>query len=177
LATVYGIVKQNDGFINVYSEPGNGTTIRIYLPRHTGRVDEADRESTLEIPSSRGETILLVEDDGSILELSRRILVSPGYTLLSATTPGEAMALAKGHSGRIHLLITDVVMPEMNGRELSKQLQVLYPDLKILFISGYTANVIAHRGVLEKGVYFLPKPFSKKDLAVKVRQVLDTAKA
>jgi two-component system cell cycle sensor histidine kinase/response regulator CckA len=177
LATVYGIVKQNDGFINVYSETGNGTTIRIYLPRHSGQVDEADLESTLEIPSSRGETILLVEDDGSILELSRRILVSLGYTLLTATTPGEAMALAKGHSGRIHLLITDVVMPEMNGRELSKQLQVLYPDLKILFISGYTANVIAHRGVLEKGVYFLPKPFSKKDLAVKVRQVLDTAKA
>jgi PAS domain S-box-containing protein len=175
LATVYGIVKQNEGFINVYSEIGNGTTIRIYLPRHSGRADEPEIEIDLEIPSSRGETVLFVEDDGSILELGRRILVSLGYTMLTAATPGEAMVLAKEHSGTIHLLITDVVLPEMNGRELSKQLQSLYSDLKILFISGYTADVIAHRGVLEEGVCFLPKPFSRKDLAVKVRQVLDQA--
>jgi signal transduction histidine kinase/CheY-like chemotaxis protein len=176
LATVYGIVKQNDGFINVYSEPGNGTTIRIYLPRHTGRMDEVDRKSGSEIPSGCGETVLFVEDDGAILELGRRILVSLGYLVLAATTPGEAIALAKAHSDGIHLLITDVVMPEMNGRQLSKQLQSLHRDLKILFISGYTADVIAHRGVLETGVHFLSKPFSKKDLAVKVRQVLDRAK-
>jgi len=176
LSTVYGIVKQNNGFINVYSEPENGTTIRVYLPRHTGETTQAGPERTLEIPPSRGETVLLVEDDGSILELGRRILVDLGYTVLTAITPGEAMALAREHAGTIHLLITDVVLPEMNGRELSRQLQSLYPDLKILFMSGYTADVIAHRGVLEAGVWFIAKPFSRKDLAAKVRQVLDEAK-
>lgn len=174
LATVYGIVKQNNGFINVYSEPEKGTTIKIYLFRHTGQaVVEAHRESTLEIPLSRGETVLLVEDDGSILKLGKRILEELGYVVLSATSPSEAMSLAEEHAGEINLLITDVVMPVMNGRELSEQLQLLYPNLKILFMSGYTANVIVHRGVLEEGVCFIPKPFSKKDLAVKVREVLD----
>jgi CheY-like chemotaxis protein len=176
LPTVYGIVKQNNGFIYVYSEPGKGTTIRIYLRRHTGEESAAQRESMMEIPSSRGETILLVEDDRSILKLGNRMLERLGYTVLTASTPGEAMALAKGHSDKIHLLLTDVVMPEMNGRELANQLQALYPDLKTLFMSGYTSNVIAHRGVLEEGVRFIPKPFSIKDLAVKVREALDNEK-
>lgn len=176
LATVYGIVKQNNGFINVYSEPENGTTIKIYLPRHTGQTVAAHPEIAEESPSSRGETVLLVEDDGSILKLGRTILESLGYTVLTAATPGEAMHLAKKHAGEIHLLVTDVVMPEMNGRDLANQLQSLCPDLKVLFMSGYTANVIAHRGVLEEGVCFMPKPFSQKDLAVKVREALDSAK-
>ncbi len=176
LATVYGIVKQNKGFINVYSEPEQGTTIKIYLPRNTDPTVGVCHESTVEIPSSRGEMVLLVEDDGSILKLGRMMLASLGYTILTAITPGEAISLAKEHAGKIDLLITDVVMPEMNGRDLSNRLQALYPNLKTLFMSGYTANVIAHRGVLEEGVGFIPKPFSKKDLAVKVREVLDNAK-
>ena len=176
LATVYGIVKQNNGFINVYSEPKKGTTLKIYLPRHKGKAAEAHSENILEIPLGRGETILLVEDDASILKLGKRMLEDLGYAVIPANTPNEAIRLAGEHACEINLLITDVVMPEMNGRELSKQLQTLYTDLKILFMSGYTANVIAHRGVLEDGVCFIAKPFSKKDMAVKVRDVLDNAK-
>ena len=176
LSTVYGIVKQNDGFINVYSEPGKGTTFRIYLPRHAGEAEEIAGESTAEFPEGRGETVLLVEDDGSILKLGERILKSLGYTVLSANSTAEATRLAEEHAGEIELLITDVVMPEMNGRELSEQLHLLYPKLKTVFMSGYTANVIAHRGVLEEGVFFMPKPFSKKDMAGKVREALESAK-
>ncbi len=174
LATVYGIVKQNNGFINVYSEPDKGTTIKVYLPRHTGQTVAVHRERTLEIPLSRGETVLLVEDDGSILKLGKRILEELGYAVLSTTSPREATKLAEEHTGELNLLITDVVMPGMNGRELSEQLKTLYPEIKTLFMSGYTANVIAHRGVLEDGVCFIPKPFSRKDLAAKVREALDS---
>ena len=176
LATVYGIVKQNDGFINVYSEQGKGTTFRIYLPRHAGEAEALSAESTAEIPKGRGETVLLVEDEASILKLANRILDGLGYNVLIARTPNEAIGLAKEHVDEIQLLITDVVMPEMNGRDLAEELRTLYPDIKILFMSGYTANVIAHRGVLAKSVNFLQKPFSKKDLAAKVRKVLDEVK-
>ncbi|WP_458775090.1 PAS domain-containing protein [Desulforhopalus sp. 52FAK] len=172
LATVYGIVKQNNGFINVYSEQGNGTTIKIYFPQHSGQADVVIHEEVSEIPLSCGETILLVEDEGSILTLGKRILGDLGYTVLAATSPNEAINLAEEHSHEIKLLITDVIMPEMNGRELSEQLQMFYPNLKVLFMSGYTANVIAHLGVLNDGVCFLPKPFSKMEMAVKVREVL-----
>jgi two-component system cell cycle sensor histidine kinase/response regulator CckA len=176
MATVYGIVKQNNGFINLYSEAGHGTTIKIYLPRHTGQIVAAYKERTEEIPSGLGQTILIVEDNGSILKLGKRILKNLGYEVLSATSPIDAAGLAEAYAGEISLLITDVVMPEMNGRELSERLQKLYPGLQTLFMSGYTANVISHRGVLEDGVCFLPKPFSKKDMAVKVREALDGAK-
>lgn len=172
LATVYGIVKQNNGFINIYSEPDEGTTIKVYLSRHTGDIETLNK-STLENPISRGETVLLVEDDRSIMKLGTRMLINLGYSVLSANTPSEAFNLAEEHSDEINLLVSDVVMPEMNGRELSEQLKRLYPKLKILFMSGYTANVIAHRGVLEDGVCFIPKPFSKEDLALKVREALD----
>jgi PAS domain S-box-containing protein len=172
LATVYGIVKQNNGFINVYSEPEKGTTIRIYLPQHSGKANGVHPEGRAQIPSSQGETILLVEDDKSILKLGARMLNHLGYTILTASTPSEAMALAKQHSDKIDLMITDVVMPEMNGRELAGDLQTLYPDMKILFMSGYTSNVIAHRGVLEEAVRFIPKPFSLEDLSVAVRATL-----
>jgi two-component system cell cycle sensor histidine kinase/response regulator CckA len=175
LATVYGIVKQNNGLIKVYSEPEQGTTIQVYLPRYQGRMVEAHRNSTLEIPLGRGETILLVEDDSPILKLGQRILKDLGYVVLSAASPSEAVSLATGHAGEIELLITDVVMPEMNGRELSELLKNMYPDLKILFMSGYTADVIAHRGVLDEGVRFISKPFSKSNLASKVREVLDSS--
>ena len=174
LATVYGIVKQNNGFINVYSEPGQGTTFKIYLPRHIGKPVQV-REDGLAKPDARGhETILLVEDEPTILKMATTMLERLGYTVLAANTPGEAIHLAREYASHINLLITDVVMPEMNGRDLAKNLLLLYPNLKRLFMSGYTANVIAHHGVLDKGVNFIQKPFSKKDLAVKVKEVLSS---
>jgi len=175
LATVYGIVKQNDGFINVYSEPDQGTTFRIYLPRYRGEADNPEKKTADKIDMDGNETILLVEDEPSILRMTRIMLERMGYTILAAGTPGEAIALAREHAGEIHMLMTDVVMPEMNGRDLAKNLLSLYPDLKRLFMSGYTANVIAHHGVLDEGVQFIHKPFSKQDLAIKVRKVLDEA--
>jgi PAS domain S-box-containing protein len=173
LAMVYGIVKQNNGFINVYSEPGKGTTIKIYLPRYEAEVTEIHDESTLEIPPGRGETVLLVEDELSVLKLTQKILDNLGYTTLTAGTPGEALRLAEAHASEIHLLVTDVIMPEMNGRELAERLQSLYPGLKYMFMSGYTANAISHRNILDKGVNFIHKPFSKRDLATTVRNALD----
>jgi two-component system cell cycle sensor histidine kinase/response regulator CckA len=174
LATVYGIVKQNNGFINVYSEPRQGTTFTIYLPRHTVKAEQTWQEGP-EAPAARGnETILLVEDEPAILEMATMLLKMQGYTVLAAGTPGEAIRLAREYAGQIHLLTTDVIMPEMNGRELAKNMLYLYPNLKRLFMSGYTANVIAHHGVLEEGVNFIQKPFSVNALAAKVREVLDS---
>ncbi len=175
LATVYGIVKQNNGFISVYSEPGNGTAFKIYLPRHSQMPTDGMAETTEEISRGRGETVLVVEDDDSILQLTERILKNLGYTVLTARTPGKAMGIAEQHNGKIHLLITDVVMPEMNGRALAGQMQSLDPHLKCLFMSGYTADAIVHRGVLEKGLNFIQKPFSIKDLATIIRNVIDKA--
>ncbi len=173
LSTVYGIVKQNNGFINVYSEPGKGTSIKIYLSRHEGKTVEIQGKNTEEVPQGLGETILVVEDDLQILKLAQKILEGLNYKVLIAGTPKGAMRLASEHTGKIHLLVTDVIMPEMNGRELSEQLQSLFPDLKCIFMSGYTANTIAHHGVLDEGVHFVQKPFSKNDLATIVRKVLD----
>jgi PAS domain S-box-containing protein len=174
LATVYGVVKQNNGFINVYSEPGRGTTFRIYLPRHQAKA-AAVLEKKPEKPNERGhETVLLVEDEPSILRMTALMLERQGYTVVGASTPGEAVRLATAHAGVIHLLMTDVVMPEMNGRDLAKNILSLYPGMKCLFMSGYTANVIAHHGVLDEGVNFIQKPFSIGDLAVKVREALES---
>ena len=173
LSTVFGIVKQNNGFINVYSEPGKGTSVKIYLPLYEDEAVEIQRGSTGKIPQGQGETILLVEDDLSILKLAQKILERLNYTVLIAGTPKEGIKLAQDHTGEIYLLVTDVIMPEMNGLELSKQLKQFYPDLKCIFMSGYTANAIAHHGVLDEGVHFVQKPFAKKDLASIVRKVLD----
>jgi len=173
LSTVYGIVKQNEGFIRVYSEPGAGTTFRIYLPRYAGKVKAPSVESTVQIPRGRGETILLVEDDAEILEVGKEILKSLGYNILTAGRPTDALRQARDYQDAIHLLITDVVMPEMNGPELAKMLDGIRPGLKCLFVSGYTADVIAHRGILEEGIHFLQKPFNRRDLAFKVRQILE----
>jgi PAS domain S-box-containing protein len=169
LATIFGIVKQNNGFINVYSEPGQGSTFKIYLPRIF--TDEDTDKVVPEKKAAAGgtETILLVEDEPSILRMTRMMLERKGYSVLPAATPGEAIDLAKTHTDKIHLLMTDVVMPEMNGRDLAGQLIPLYPEIKILFMSGYTANVIAHHGVLDDGVAFIQKPFSMADMAEKVR--------
>lgn len=172
LATVYGIIKQNQGFINVYSEPGHGSTFKLYLPRYSEKVVQTLKEVPAQPAQYGHETVLLVEDEPTILRLGRRMIESLGYTVLTADTPGEAIRLAEEHAGEIHLLMTDVIMPEMNGRDLAKRLLSLYPNIKRLFMSGYTADVIAHHGVLDEGVHFLQKPFSKKDLALKLREAL-----
>ena len=173
LATVYGIVKQNNGFVNVYSEPGQGTTFKIYLPRY--KILAEKKIKAEEEPTEPGnETILLVEDEPMILDMTEMMLEQLGYTVLPAATPDEAIRLAREHAGEIHLLFTDVVMPEMNGRDLARNLISIYPNLRLLFMSGYTANVIAHHGVLDKGVHFIQKPFTVGDLATRIRNALDT---
>lgn len=172
LATVFGIVKQNNGFINVYSEPGHGTTFSIYLPRINNHhlPNQADAAAA-SIPRGH-ETILLVEDEPAILKMTTIMLSKQGYTVLQAGNPGEAMEVAQEHAGEIHLLMTDVIMPGMNGRELSKILLSTYPNMKHLFMSGYTADVIANQGVLADDVHFIQKPFSLPALAAKVKDVL-----
>ena len=173
LATVYGIVKQNNGFINVYSEPNRGTTFKIYLPRHEIGEEQVRGKRIVRSAVQGSETILLVEDEPSILSMTTQMLERLGYIVLAAVTPLEAIGLAREHGGNVHLLMTDVIMPEMNGRDLASNLLSTYPNLKRLFMSGYTANVIAHHGVLDEGVNFIQKPFSTQDLSVKVREVLD----
>jgi PAS domain S-box-containing protein len=172
LATVYGVVKQNNGFVNVYSEPGEGTTFRIYLPRQTGRIQERRDDGGEATPLGHGETLLVVEDEATILTLNKVMLEQLGYVVLAAGSPEEALQLAKARRDDIRLLITDVIMPEMNGRDLSGLIATCCPGIKTLFMSGYTANVIAHRGVLDEGVCFLAKPFATRALAVKVHEML-----
>ena len=173
LATVYGIVKQNNGFISVVSELGHGTTFKIYLPRYSGKGEQAEVEKAAEMPARGHETILLVEDEVPMLKLIAKVIERLGYTVLAASTPGEAIRLAREHAGEIHLLMTDVIMPEMNGRDLAKNILSLYPRIKRLFMSGYTSDVIAHHGVLDEGVNFIQKPVSVRALTAKVREVLD----
>lgn len=173
LATVYGIVKQNNGLINVYSEPGQGTSFKIFFPRYTGAVEQRREEGLAPLARQGRETILLVEDEPSLLKLTTAMLRRQGYTVLPASTPGEAIRLASEHLDEIQLLMTDVIMPEMNGQELARTLVSCCPNLRSLFMSGYTANVIAHHGVLEEGVHFIQKPFSNADLAAKLSEVLD----
>ncbi|MCG6535010.1 MAG: PAS domain S-box protein, partial [Syntrophales bacterium LBB04] len=173
LATVYGIVTQNEGFIKVYSEPGKGTTFQIHLPRFAGEVLNITTETQAETARGQGEMVLLVEDEPVILKVGQSMLERLGYTVVTASTPGEALRQAKKYAAEIQLLITDVIMPEMNGRDLAKLINEINPGLKYLFISGYTANVIAHCGVLDEGVSFLEKPFSIKDFGDKIRQVLE----
>lgn len=178
LASVYGIVKQNRGFINVYSELGEGTTFRIYLPEYceddNTNVDDAAECSMQELPEAGDETILLVEDELWLLELGETMLKRLGYTVLTAGSPKEAVNIAENYPHDIDLLLTDVIMPEMNGRELAKKLADIRPNLKSIFMSGYTANVIAHHGVLDQDVYFIQKPFSIQELSKRIREVFKT---
>ena len=167
-----GLILQNNGFINVYSEPGNGTTFKVYLPRSIGKKLDSRLERVAATPYSQGETVLVVEDEPSLLKLNIRMLEKLGYRVLAAHSPGEALRLAEKHGSEIQLLLTDVVMPEMNGRDLAERLQSLYPGMKVLFMSGYTTTVIADRGVLDEGVNFIQKPFSWKGLGSKVRDAL-----
>jgi two-component system sensor histidine kinase EvgS len=173
LATVFGIVKQNHGFLHVYSEPAQGTTFKIYLPRYTGPAEPERVKIKGEVPRGRGETILLVEDEPSIRKLARTILDKLNYAVLTAASPHEAIRLAGEHDGEIHLLMTDVVMPDLNGRELAERILLTRPGMKCLYMSGYTANFIAPRGVLDEGTHFIQKPFSLKELAIQVRSMLD----
>lgn len=175
LSTVFGIVKQNNGFINVYSEPGQGTTFKLYFPRHIMETSHGNGEASQPATYLGTETILLVEDEPSIIRLTRMMLERLGYTILSAPTPKEAIKIASQAGVQIDLLITDVVMPDMNGKNLAKEITKQFPDLKCLFMSGYTANIIANHGILDNGVHFISKPFSKQQLAKKVRDVLDNA--
>jgi len=173
LATVYGIVRQNNGFINVYSEPDRGTTFKIYLPWHSAGSDPQEKQARVPTVAQGDETILLVEDELSYLDITRQMLESFGYRVLTAAAPGEALRIARDYADEIHLLLTDVIMPEMNGRDLAVEMNVLFPQIKFLFMSGYTSDVIAHHGILDAGVKYIQKPFSLQDLAVKVREALE----
>ena len=173
LATVYGIVKQSGGHIWVYSELGQGTTFKIYLPRVDRAADPAEPGGPLAHAAQGRETILLVEDEGAVRELARDILETSGYAVLEARHGDEALEICERHSGTIHLMLTDVVMPGMNGRELAEQLARLRPETKVLYTSGYTDNAVVLHGVLDGRAVFLQKPFTPDALSRKVREVLD----
>jgi len=174
LATVYGIIKQNNGYIYVYSELDHGTTFRIYLPRHDGEIGQLNKPEKLQVIPCGNETVLIVEDEQSILDIVSMLLKGLGYRVLVARSPADALAVARNCTDKIRLLITDVVMPEMNGRDLAHRLTEMFDDLKCLYMSGYTANVIAHCGIIDAGIYFIQKPFPLPELACKVREVLDS---
>jgi two-component system cell cycle sensor histidine kinase/response regulator CckA len=173
LATVYGIVRQNGGFVDVASRQGRGTSINVYLPqRESPPVSQAVVQPSRSIDTGR-ETVLLVEDEPALLRLGLRMLGDLGYTVLCAATPGEALRLAEDGIAEIDLLITDVIMPKMNGVELAQRLRSLVPDIALMFMSGYPADIIARQGALEEGVVFLEKPFTREQLAQRVREALD----
>ena len=176
LATVYGIVKQSGGYIWVYSEADRGTTFKVYLPRVVERVEESSRGlatvPVAEAPVRATETILLVEDEEGVREVAREFLEIMGYKVLEARSPADAMRIAQEHPGEIHMLLTDVVMPEMGGRDLAERLHQVRPRMKVLYMSGYTDDAIVHHGVLDAGTPFLQKPFARDALERKIREVL-----
>ena len=176
LATVYGIVKQAGGFIWVYSEPGQGTSFKIYLPAVDATAERTTAAATT--PAPRGtETVLLVEDAAAVRAVTKQMLERQGYTVLEAPDGEAGLRLAQRHRGVIHLLLTDVVMPRVGGRELAEQLTRLRPDVKVLYASGYTDDSVVRHGILESGTAYLQKPFSPESLARKVRDVLDASPA
>jgi CheY-like chemotaxis protein len=172
LSTVFGAVKQNKGFIDVVSELGQGTVFTIFLPRETNAV--TDVKEIVQAPSqSYTETILLVEDDKMLLELASIMLDKSGYKVLAAQSADLAVTLAHEHTDKINLLLTDVIMPNMNGKELSDKLKTICPEMKVLFMSGYTADIITTQGVIADNTHFLQKPFTIQTLTAKVRSVLN----
>jgi two-component system, cell cycle sensor histidine kinase and response regulator CckA len=173
LSTVYGIVKQNNGHIWVYSEPGKGTTFKIYLPSTEAEIKRPEERQAPAGSLEGRETILMVEDDEALRHLTRRMLKGYGYRVIMASNGKEAIRRSEDHKDAMNLLLTDVVMPGMSGGDLVHRLREKFPELKALYMSGYTHNVIAHHGVLEKHVHLIQKPFTGKDLAKKVREVLD----
>ncbi|WP_419661563.1 two component system sensor histidine kinase, hybrid [Desulfosarcina variabilis str. Montpellier] len=173
LSTVYGIVKQNNGFIDAVSRPGQGTTFKLYFPRYQGpTVDEAAAAKRVKMVEGQGETVLLVEDDASILQLTTAMLERLGYTVVPVNSPIEAMRRVNQERLNIDLLLTDVVMPEMNGPALAEKMCSLYPDLKCLFMSGYTFDVMAYRNISKKDLNFIHKPFTIKDLSIMLRRII-----
>ncbi len=172
LATIHGIVKQNKGFIDVYSEPGHGSTFKIYLPRYDSKLDQVKEEKIPNCLERGSETVLLVEDEPSTLKITKTILKGLGYNVIAAKTPMEAIQSAKEQEGKIQLLITDVIMPEMDGKDLSAKILSLYPNIKCIFMSGYTDEIISHQNELKKSGHFIQKPFSIEEIASKVRKVL-----
>jgi PAS domain S-box-containing protein len=176
LSTVYGIVKQSEGYIWVYSEPGKGTTFKVYLPRVNYIGEPVSVQPAAAPPKAEygHETVLLVEDEAKLRGLARQSLEGQGYTVIEAGDGIEAMQQAQGHRGPIHLLLTDVIMPGMNGRELAGQLAPRRPEMRVLYMSGYTENAIGHNGMLDEGINLLQKPFTLAAMKAKVREVLDT---
>ncbi len=174
LSTVYGIVKQNNGFIWAYSEPGKGTIFKIYLPAVKEDAKPEEKEQALVSERGGSETVLIVEDDDVLRSFAQKILQQHGYRILVAANGEDALKVSGEHEGPIQLMLTDVVMPKMSGKETAERLQPLYPWMKVIFMSGYTDGAIAHHGVLAPGLNFIEKPFSPEDLARKVREVIDS---
>jgi CheY-like chemotaxis protein len=172
LATVYGIVKQNNGVVHVYSELDMGTTFKIYLPRHTGEATVRENRYTDDVKSGR-ETVLIVEDEAAILNLAKKYLEQNGYTVLAARNPMEAIGIAHDYDGEIDLLLSDVIMPGMDGSQLMEKLGNIMPTIRTMFMSGYSANVIEQRGILDKDIEFIEKPFTMRSLVHRIRRFLD----
>jgi CheY-like chemotaxis protein len=172
LAIVYGIIKQHNGYINVYSEPGRGTTFRMYLPLIEGEIKEIQQDV---IPAIKGgtETLLLAEDDTDVRSLIKDILESYGYKVIDAADGEDALRLFHKNREDIRMAILDVVMPKKNGREVYEEIKRIVPDIKVLFMSGYTADIISEKGILKAGLDFISKPVSPKDLLKLVREILD----
>ena len=175
LATVYGIVKQSGGNIWLYSEPGSGTTFKIYLPRVDQPLEYLRETSSLSGTRRGNETVLLVEDDVQLRDLTRSILANGGYTVLAADGAEQAQTAAARHNGPIHLLLTDVVMPGTSGREVARRICGKRNETRVLYMSGYTGEAIVHHGVLDDGISFLQKPFTPTTLMERVREVLDAS--
>jgi len=173
LSTVYGIVKQNNGFIWTYSESGQGSTFKIYLPKAKGGVASEKKEQHPETELGGSETVLIVEDDDNLRKLAQKALKQYGYRVLKAENGEDALRVSDEHDGSIQILITDVVMPKMGGKEIAERLQPLYPQMKVIYMSGYMDNAIVRHGVLAPGLNFLEKPFTLENLVRKVREVLD----